>query len=410
MDNCIARQPILDRSGKVAAYELLYYQNGEPAGSVHDAGTAQAIVRFFNQLDESSFLDGKEAFLSFTPNLLMQNIPRVFDPDKLVIQVEDDVLVHPIARMLLQRYKKQGYRLALVGFQFNSRYMNVLPLIDILKVRFDGITPSQLHTYQSVAREFSLKLAAFRVDTPKTKQLAEESGFDYIQGTSVADIRQGRTQKNLKHLQANFFRLMASVSREEPDLDEITELIELDVTLTFSLLKLVNSAYFSMPNRVKSVKQALMILGIGQLRQWIYLLSFGGENSLTDELIKLAFQRAIFCQNLSPAVSGFPLAPSEAYMMGMFSVLDRLLEVPLEQALAALPVSAEIKTGLLEKTGPCGILYRLSLAYEQGEWVRAAQLAEQLGLAMEQVAQKYLEAVDYVTAIWNGLTEPFESV
>ena len=94
MDNCIARQPIIGKDGKIAAYELLYFQNSQTVDSPHDFHTAQAIVQFFNQLDESSFLDGRDAFLSFTPNLLMQNIPRVFDPHKLVIQVEDSVLVH----------------------------------------------------------------------------------------------------------------------------------------------------------------------------------------------------------------------------------------------------------------------------------------------------------------------------
>ena len=219
MDNCIARQPIIGKDGKIAAYELLYFQNSQTVDSPHDFHTAQAIVQFFNQLDESSFLDGRDAFLSFTPNLLMQNIPRVFDPHKLVIQVEDSVLVHPVARMMLQRYKKQGYRLSLSGFQFNSRYMNILSLIDILKINFDGISQKKLDTYLSVAKEFNLKLAAYHIDTPEARALAESNHFDYLQGTNVADIAQSKAQKNPKHLQSNFFRLMAAATREEPDLE-----------------------------------------------------------------------------------------------------------------------------------------------------------------------------------------------
>ena len=308
MDNCIARQPIIGKDGKIAAYELLYFQNSQTVDSPHDFHTAQAIVQFFNQLDESSFLDGRDAFLSFTPNLLMQNIPRVFDPHKLVIQVEDSVLVHPVARMMLQRYKKQGYRLSLSGFQFNSRYMNILSLIDILKINFEGISQKKLDTYLSVAKEFNLKLAAYHIDTPEARALAESNNFDYLQGTDVADISQSKAQKNPKHLQSNFFRLMAAATREEPDLEEIAELIGMDVTLTFSLLKMVNSAYFAIPNRVKDIKQALTILGLGQLRQWIYLLSFGGEGDFTDEIIKISFQRAVFCQALSQEIPDFPLS------------------------------------------------------------------------------------------------------
>ena len=409
MDNYIARQPIVGRNGNVVAYELLYYQDSSTTYNAHDANTAQAIVQFFNQLDESSFLDGKEAFLTFTPNLLMQNIPRVFDYNKLVIQIEDNVLIHPVARMMLQRYKKQGYRLALVGFQFNSRYMDILPMIDILRINFENITQEQLDTLRSVAAEFNLKLAAYHVDTVEARELAEKCEFHYIQGKAVAEIARARAQKTPQHLKTNFFRLMAAITREEPELDEIAEIISTDVTLTFSLLKMVNSSYFSIPNRVKDIKQALTILGLGQLRQWIYLLSFGGEDELTDELIKVSFQRAIFCQNLSQTVPNFPLAFSEAYMLGMFSILDQLLDVPMEDALASLPISDELKNGLIHQEGECGFMYLLAVAYEEGEWHKVNKYAKELQIPLDIIAQQYLEAVSYVNVTWNNLMEPFEN-
>ena len=409
MDNYIARQPILGSNGNVIGYELLYYQDSGLTFHAHDSNTAQAIVQFFNQLDESSFLDDKEAFLTFTPNLLMQNIPRVFDPRKLVIQIEDNVLIHPVARMMLQRYKKQGYRLSLIGFQFNSRYMDILPMMAILRINFKNITQEQMDTYRSVASEFNLKLAAYNVDDLDTRALAEKCGVDYIQGKAVAEIARARAQKTPQHLKTNFFHLMAAVTREEPDLDEIAQLISMDVTLTFSLLKMVNSSYFSLPNRVKDIKQALTILGLGQLRQWIYLLSFGGEDDITDELIKVSFQRAIFCQNLSENISNFPLAFSEAYMLGMFSILDQLLDVPMEDALASLPISDALKNGLTKQEGPCGAMYLLTLAYEQGEWHKVNKYAEELQLPLSIIAQQYLEAVSYVNVTWNNLMEPFDS-
>ena len=431
MDNYIARQPILSKSGYIAAYELFYHQEhtsppvhetsqksdsiirdviSSPAfADPNDLQTAKAIVQFFNQLDESSFLDGREAFLTFTPNLLMQNIPRVFDPRKLVIQVEENVLVHPVARMMLPRYKKQGYRLSLSSFQFNSRFMNILTMIDILKINFQGITQKKLETLISIAREFNLKLAAYHVDTPQARELAQKYDFDYLQGKCIADTTQSKKQKNPEYLQSNFFQLMAAVSKDEPELQEIAELISLDVTLTFSLLKMVNSAYFALPNRVKDTRQALTILGLGQLRQWIYLLSFGGEGAVADEIIKLSFQRGVLFQALVQEMQNFPLANCEAYMMGMFSTLDRLLNVPLEDALKSLPVSEELKLGLTEQTGPAGTLYLLNLAYEQGEWHRAQIYAAELGITMDLMSTKYLEAVDYVNHTWNSLTEPFDT-
>lgn len=409
MDNYIARQPIMDGSGTITAYELLYHQDSASASNPRDARAAQTIIQFFNQIDEDSFLDGKDAFLTFPPTLLMQNVPRVFSPDKLVIQIEDDVLVHPVARMIIQRYKRQGYRLAIMGFQFNSRFMNMLGFVDILKINFADFQEDKFSTYLSIAKEFGLKLAAYNVNTPQAREWATKQGFDYIQGSEVAAITQSRPQKALEHLQANFFQLMAAVTREEPDLDEIAELIRMDVTLTFSLLKLVNSSYFALPNRVKDVKQALTILGLGQLRQWIYLLSFNGDESSAAELIKLSFQRAVFCQELVELAPDFPITAGEGYMLGMFSTLDQLLGVSLEKALSQLPISDMIKEALISKTGPCSTIYELSLAYEQGQWNSVSRLAGELNIPLDAIAQKYLQAVDYVTVTWANIISPFDA-
>ncbi|MCI8600811.1 MAG: HDOD domain-containing protein [Oscillospiraceae bacterium] len=407
METYIARQPMLNNDQKLAAYELLYYQDRETLYNPHDVSVANAIVQFFNQLDGSNFSEGREVFLTFSPNLLMQNIPRVFDPHKLVIQIGDDVLVHPVAKMIIQRYHKQGYRLAIVGFQFNDRYFGILPLTDIIKVDFSNPLSKDIETCIGIARKFGKQTAAFNVNSAEARATAIQYGCDYIQGQNVAEMVKSQV-RHMEHLQSSFFRLMAAVTREEPDLEEIAQLIELDVTLTFSLLRMVNSAYFSMPNRVKDVKQALTILGLGQLKQWIYLLSFTPDEGLSDELIKTSFQRGSLCQELSQFVPEFPVSRAEAYLLGMFSTLEALLEVPIEDALRELPISDIVKNGLVAGEGKCGALLRICIAYEQGEWNLMRREAEALQLPTGLVAQKYLETVEYVNSIWSDLMRPLD--
>jgi EAL and modified HD-GYP domain-containing signal transduction protein len=399
----------MDKEKKVVAYEILYHQDSNTMYNQRDYRVANAVAQFFTQIDSSNFLDGKDAFLTFTPNLLMQNIPRIFLESKLVIQIEDNVLVHPVAQMIIQRYQKQGYRLALVNFEFNNRYFNILNLVDILKVDFSDPESDNVRTSISIARRFNKKVAAFNVNTPEAREKAAELQCDYIQGESVATITSAKV-KQVDHLQSNFFRLMVAITHEEPDMTEIAGIVELDVTLTYSLLKMVNSAYFALANEVKDVKQALTILGLGQLKQWVYLLSFNSDSGgLSDELIKISFQRANFCQKLAESIKGFPLSHSEAYLMGMFSTLGTLMEVSIEDALAKLPVSEAMKKGLISQEGQAGDLYNLVLCYEKGNWGKMRRYAEKLEIPVGIIAQKYFEVIEYVNEMWNELMRPFGS-
>ncbi len=405
METHIIRQPILDRNQKLIAYELVYYQDASTLYNKRDARVANTIVTFFSELDTDSFLAGKDCFLTFTPNLLMKDIPRVFDEKKLVIQIEENILVNPEAKAILRRYKSNGYRIAIIGFEFNRRFLNVLPDIDIIKVDFSDIKSESIDVLCKLAQSFNKKLAAYGINSAEARELAVAYGCDYIQGDSVSEMISTKVHK-MDHLQSNFYRLMAAISKETPDFDEIAQIIALDVTLAFSLLKLVNSAYFALPNRVKDVKQALTILGLGQLKQWIYLLSFSDDGGVTDELIKLSFLRAVFCQELSQFVPYSPISRQEAYLLGMFSTLGVLLEVPIESAITQLPLSDELKGGLMGVEGPCNTLLNLCLTYEKGKFNEARTFANVLQLNEDIIKSKYIESVEYVNEIWSDLTAP----
>ena len=394
METHIVRQPILDTNQKLAAYELVYYQDASSLYNKRDAHVANTIVTFFSELDTDSFLAGKDCFLTFTPNLLMKDVPRVFDEKKLVIQIEENILVNPEAKAIVSRYKSNGYRIAIMGFEFNRRFLNVLPEIDIIKVDFSDIKSESIDVLCKLAKSFNKKLSAYGINSAEARELAVAYGCDYIQGDSVSEMVSTKVHK-MDHLQSNFFRLMAAISKEIPDFDEIAQIISLDVTLAFSLLKLVNSAYFALPNRVKDVKQALTI-------------SFSDDGGVTDELIKLSFLRAVFCQELSQFIPGFATSRQEAYLLGMFSTLGLLLEVPIDSAIAQLPLSDELKDGLMGVEGQCSQLLGLCVTYEKGKFKEAQNYADILHVGEDIIKSKYIEAVEYVNDIWAELTAPAE--
>lgn len=404
MDSYIVRQALVTEKQESFGYEILYTDNSFSAEHTDDVSAANAIENFLSSMDSERFLDGKIAFLTFTPNLLEKGIPKMFKTNKLVIQIEDSLITNPLSQNLITKYKQSGYKIAVVDFEFAPRFFGILDIVDYIKVNFSG-DPSSVENIVKIGKSFGKKVIAYNVETQEAYDRAKELGCTYYQGTFVSE-KMPTTVKKVNYLQSNFFLLMVAVTKDEPDIDEIENIISRDVSLTFSLLRLVNSAYFALRNKARSVKQALVILGLGQLKQWIYLLSFKQDDgSMPDELIKISFLRATFASELVEYAQDMTISRSEAYLLGMFSTLGKLMRVPLEDALEQLPISDDIKLALLKKEGRTGSLYKLILSYEKADWKTMSACAAELGIPQSMIAQKYFECVESVNNIWNGLTQ-----
>ena len=408
MENYIVRQPILNREKEVVAYEIMVYNQDVEEPIEHkekDIYAANTVKDFFMELDQTHFLGNKDAYLTFTPSLLIKEIPCIFSKDKLIIQVEDSAIVNPLSQKTLYHYKELGYRMALVDFEFSPRFLGIIDIIDIIKLDFSNPDQSSLSNVVSIARKFNKKIVAYNVNTRHAYDKARELAVDYIQGESVADVLRS-TVHRMDHLKSNFFQLVVAVNREEPDVAEISSIISKDVTLSFRLMKLVNSAYFSLKNKVNSLSQAITVLGLAQLKQWIYLLSFGEEDDgISEELIRISFLRGNLCQVLAKSCKNFPITHSEAYLLGMFSTLGALMQVPLEDALKELPISDEIRRGLIQQEGAPGQLLRLILAYEKADWAEVKKEAEALGLDVNEISEQYVKCSEQVDQIWEELSQ-----
>ena len=402
MESYIVRQPILDENQHAIGYEILY-QEENGAFIQTDSSAANAIENFLMQMDGDNFLDGRIAFLNFTRNLLVRNVPRIFSNRKLVIQVEDTIIVNPLSHALVLKYKNQGFKIAIVDFEFAPRYFGILDIVDYIKVNFKNSGDSSIENIVNIGNSFGKTVIAYNVDTKEAYDRAVRCGCKCMQGAYVAE-KLPSTIKKMNYLQGNFFMLMVAITKEDPDLDEIEQLISRDVTLTYQLLRLVNSAYFALRTRAKSVKQALVILGLGQLKQWIYLLSFRQDDgSMPDELIKISFLRANFCSELYEFASNLPISKSEAYLLGMFSTLHKLMDIPMEEAMKQLSVSDDIKNALITGEGGCGCLISLVKSYEKADWKQMLADAEKLNIPQNIITQKYFECVESVNATWSSL-------
>ncbi len=400
----VVRLPIHNKNSELCAYEILYVEDGGYDSVGGDAAAAKAIEVLLMQFQNDGLLDGKAAFVDFTHKLLVRKVPEMFNSEKLIIQIDQEMLLDSEAMRMVQQYREMGYQVALKGFEFNARSISALDHIDMLKINFEYMDVEKKSVID-IAKKLQKKVVLYSVNTEKAYHVARALDVDYVQGLYIG-MQMPKKAGIVKPHQGNFFKLMVEVTKEEPDFNEIESLISMDVTLTYALLKLVNSAYFAMRKRVESVHQALVVLGIAQLRQWIYVLSFeSDEGELPSEFIKISFLRASMCSELLAYAQDVPLNKSEAYLMGMFSTIDSLMEISLEEALQELNISPYIVEALTKQEGRAGLLYRLVLDYEKGNWISMANCAERLGIEEDIIAEKYFSCMNLVDQMWKSFTE-----
>jgi EAL and modified HD-GYP domain-containing signal transduction protein len=328
----------------------------------------------------------------------------------MVIQIEDHVIIHPLAPMIIKKYIADGYIFAINDFQFTPKYFSMLDFVTYIKVdisnKHEGKERDSLDNLIKTMKGFDKKCIVTGVNTKEDYDLAMESGADFAEGSYVAEAMAKKVSR-VEFMEGNFFQLVVEVSSDEPDIERIEEVISRDAALSYSLLKIVNSAYFALRRRVSSIRQALVTMGISQLKQWVYLLSFDnsmGKDESVEAMMKLSFTRANYAMVLSDYVKDLPIIRSEVYMMGMFSTLQYLIDAPLKEILLDIPVAQEIKDALLNQEGICGSLYKLILSYENADWKSVKALSEELGIPSSLLAQTYMDCVETVNEIWTGLT------
>lgn len=408
MDNCVVRQAVKDlKTGLVVGYELMIQQDQDSLYNPSaDSVAANAMVAFLSENSNRIFKD-KKTFMTFTPALLFRNTPKIFDKDKIVIQIEDNIVIHSLANILISKYRDEGYHFAINDFQFTPKYFSMLEHVDYIRVDISGeLDETRLRSIANVidmAHGFQKEFIATGVNTKEIYDLAKELEADYVEGNYISDAMMTKTSK-MDFMQGNLYQLIIEITKDEPDIEVLEEIIRRDASLTYALLKMANSSYFAVHNETTSVRQSLVRVGISQLKQWIYLLSFEDhKENASEELLKRSFLRANFASSLVRKLKNFEINTSDAYLLGMFSTLEYMIDAPMEEILYEIPIVQEVKDALISKAGKSGRLYELILCYEQADWVQSKVIADELGLRTSQLAQTYMESVEEVNDIWDNV-------
>ncbi len=411
----IVRQPIKNIHNSIIGYELLYH--GENSAFSKDDGSsdyaaADTIYKYL-MLNTEKVLQGALNFMTFTTTLLVKKTPNLFSKEDLVIQIDDSVLIHPLAMHMVRKYARDGYKIAVNEFRFAPRYMAELNTIDYIKIDVASTSDAHIKNIIETAHSQNITCIAINIETEELYNKAAKHEFNSFQGSYVGQKISTKAHSG-EYLQSNFFRLMVAVTKDDPNIDEIEGIINVDASLTYGILKVVNSVHFALRYKVTNIKQAITIMGLTEMKRWVYLLSLADNDSAedseaTEQFLRLSFLRASFCSRLSEMLKRSPITKQDAYLMGMFSTLPYLIDAPFEEILAQIPIVEEIKLALLNKEGKAGQLYSFVLDYENANWVECEEISTHLGLEMEEITNIYFDCVSEVNGIWDELIkEPDE--
>lgn len=404
MDIYVARQPIFDRTGETVAYELLYRDNEQNFYNNHLTDTVATSVLLLNSylsFGMNLLTDSKKGFINFGPNLILDDIPKLLSKDKVVIELLESVKPDQPLVKKLKELKLYGYIIALDDYLLDYPYDELLEICDIIKVDFIGNSEADIRKILKKLRPMNKILLAEKIETKEQFQWAVAKGFEFFQGYffSRPVLMKG---KRLDSTTLRYIQILEELDAEEPNYKKITEIIETEVSLTYKLLKLVNSS-FSLVNNITSINHCISILGIDAFEKWFTLVTIhqiGSQKS--SELVKLSMIRMKFMESIGEA-SLFKQHIHALRLVGILSTIDALLETSMETILAQLPVDQNIKGTLLQKETLYSHVYNLALNYEKGAFEDAKKIAQQIRLDFSVFPDIYFHSIEWAEQVFSLL-------
>jgi c-di-GMP-related signal transduction protein len=402
MDAFVARQPIFDRKKSLFAYELLFrdgLSNFVPDID-GDIATSSLLSSSFFTIGIERITGGRKAFINFTESLIIQEVPLLFPRETTVVEVLEDVRPLENVLLALKKMSENGYCLALDDFVFQNDLQPMIQLADVIKIDFRQTSIMEIRKLLDSAHLKNKKLLAEKVETNTEFNQASEMGFEYFQGYFFCkpEIIKG---KEISSSNISLLRILAEVNKPDFCFDEIEKMVATDLSVSYKLLRYINSAFFKRRNEITSMKQAMVYLGENELRRFISLITLSKIGSdKPSELIRNSCIRARFCELLGSA-SGCAESPDALFTLGLFSNIDAILDQPMTEIMNRLPLSGKIISALVDNTGELAEYLELVKHYEKGEWSRIPSMAAVLCLTEEVIPPFYLEACNWSNALTN---------
>jgi EAL and modified HD-GYP domain-containing signal transduction protein len=407
VDLYVARQPILDRSRRTFAYELLFRDGLVNAFGAEDPdlATARVIDTSFFVLGIETLTGGRKAFVNFTRQALVGGYASGLPSNLLVVEILEDVPAAADVVTACRALKARGCAIALDDIVSTAPPQGFLDLADIVKVDFAKTSPVRRHQIARALRRPGIRLLAEKVETQEDFTQALRSGYEYFQGYFFArpSIVAGRAIPASK---LNILNLISEVHRPNLVHAHVENIIKHEVSLALKLLTHLRTAAWGFRRPIESVQHAILLLGDQGLRKWASVVAVAALGSdQPNELVIASVVRASFCEGLLHDMGLGDLA-QDGFFLGLFSAIDALLGRPLPEAVDRLPVSEEVRTALLGGDNALRRVYNVVLAWERGAWDEVSSAAAALGLRSNDIAARYKTALEFGNSVASAEAGP----
>ncbi|HQN64726.1 MAG TPA: EAL domain-containing protein [Methylophilus sp.] len=396
----LGRQPILDSKRQTIAYELLYRAKDDVSeAEVEDdlSATSAVIVNTVSQFGLERVIGKKDGFINVSASFLMSQTVELLPPERFVLEILEDVPVNAQILLRCKDLKDKGFRFALDGFCYRAEHDPILPLIDFFKIDLSSTPIEQVPSIIAFIRKVSkAKVIAEKVEEESVFLQCKELGCDAFQGFFFAKPTVLKGKKPQPH-QMSLMRIMGMLLGDA-DLGELEPMFKNNPSLTIGLLRLVNSVGISGGRqKVESIRQAMVVLGQKQLLRWVQLLLYASPDGQVDNpLLLQVASRARLMELLAKKIDTYlPNFTDQAFMVGMLSLADVVMQCPLEEVFIEIGLSEDLQKAIVAHEGTFGELLNLAKVIELGDFDAAEKEIAKLGISSEELLNIQLETMSW---------------
>ncbi|MCP4447129.1 MAG: HDOD domain-containing protein [Myxococcales bacterium] len=396
----VARQAIFDQEQNVIAYELLYRGSATAQTAVFedtDKACRQTIISALCDIGLEELVGRHQAFLNLSEGVLLSGELSVLPASKVVIEVLEDVVSTPRIRAVLEAQKRLGFTIALDDFELDGPTADLAELADIIKVDVLGKNDEEVASIVARLRsQTSARLLAEKVETHAEYEFYRGLGFEYFQGFFLCRpqlVSKGRVPR----YKASVLELLGALEDESISLASMEDMVQRDATLSYKLLKLLNSSMMGLRCQVDSIGHATVLIGQRRLKRWATLIALAGFDDCPDELLGLALIRARMCELLAEH-RGEKNTDSH-FTVGLLSALDAMSGLSMEQLVEQMPLAEDVRVALVAGQGHLGSRLRGVMGYERGNWEQSSAT----DLSDGELAESYIDAVQWADQMRSAL-------
>lgn len=398
-DIFVGRQPIYNRNLGIYGYELLFRsskQNRMDKNFSGDGATSQVIINTFIDMGIDNLVGNNMASINLTERFLIDAQSLPIPAQRVILEIHSNIPINDNTIAAFAELKKLGFTLALQDIRDIPNLIPLLKMVDILQLDTKALPEEQLALRLKAMKKMGVKLLAEKIESLDEYERYMDMGFDYFQGYFLSQPRIIKS-KTLETNKLSVMNLLSTLHSSGADTREIEKVISRDLSISYKLLKLINSAFFNLPNKVESIRHAIVFLGRRKLTSWASMLAMSSMNDRPLELVQISMVRGKACELIAHKTGR---SPEDSYFTaGMFSALDILMERPIETLLEPLPLADDIKQAILRLKGPMGEVLACVQAMEKADWDNI-----QLGdLEAGDLSAINLEAISWANEVTRSL-------